>query len=64
MFCSHLQAMGVPLATAVKLMRHTAPRLTSRIYTDPQLLDLRGATNRLSQWRQIWPPQTKHHETR
>ena len=53
MFCSHLQAMGVPLATAVKLMRHTDPRLTSRIYTDPQLLDLRGATNRLSQWRQI-----------
>ncbi len=46
-FGTHLAAQGVPLATTVKLMRHSDPKLTANLYTDPALLDMRGAVNSL-----------------
>jgi integrase len=42
-FGTHLAAAGVPLTTAQKLMRHSDPKLTANIYTDPHLLDMAGA---------------------
>jgi integrase len=42
-FGSYLAAAGVPLTTAQKLMRHSDPKLTANVYTDPRLLDLAGA---------------------
>ena len=46
-YCSNLAAAGVPLITAQKAMRHSDPKLTANIYTDPALLDLQGAANKL-----------------
>lgn len=42
-FNTHLLANGVPLRTAQALMRHSDPKLTAGVYTDPQLLDVAGA---------------------
>jgi len=46
-FGSMLAAGGTALRTAMELMRHTDIRLTTRIYTDPRLLDTVGAVNAL-----------------
>ncbi len=46
-FGTHLCAAGVPLRTAQAAMRHSQPELTANIYTDPKLLDLAGAIDRL-----------------
>ena len=46
-FGTHLSKAGVPLRTAQAAMRHSDPRLTANIYTDPQLLDVRGGINAL-----------------
>ena len=46
-FGTHLARAGVSFQTAVKLMRHSDPRLTMNVYTDPVLLDMRGAVSRL-----------------
>ena len=46
-FGSMLAAAGVPLTTAQHLMRHSDPKLTASVYTDPAVLDLRGAVSKL-----------------
>ncbi len=38
-FCTHLALRGVDLWAAVKMMRHTDPKLTIQIYTELGLLD-------------------------
>lgn len=45
-FGTHLAKAGVDLRIAQRLMRHSDPKLTSMIYTDPVLLDMRGAVDR------------------
>lgn len=42
-FITHLALAGVDLRMAQRLARHSTPHLTSSIYTDASLLDLRGA---------------------
>jgi integrase len=42
-FNSLMAAAGVPLATRQVLMRHSDPKLTAGVYTDPETLDLDGA---------------------
>ncbi len=42
-FGTLLAAAGVPLRTAQEALRHSDPRLTANIYTDPRLLDVEGA---------------------
>jgi integrase len=42
-FCTHLSLGGVPLRTAQAAMRHSDPKLTANVYTDPKLLDVAGA---------------------
>ncbi|HPC16871.1 MAG TPA: tyrosine-type recombinase/integrase, partial [Candidatus Hydrogenedentes bacterium] len=46
-FSSELARAGVPLATAVALMRHSDPKLTMQRYTHFQRLDLAGALEQL-----------------
>lgn len=46
-FCSNMAAAGIPLQTAQVAMRHSDPKLTANIYTDIDLLDVRGAMNSL-----------------
>lgn len=46
-FITHLAISGVDLRTAQRLARHSRPELTSNIYTDPHLLDMRGAMEKL-----------------
>jgi len=46
-FCSNMAAAGVPLQTAQVAMRHSDPKLTVNVYTDIDLLDIRGAMNSL-----------------
>ena len=46
-FGTHLSKAGVPLRTAQAAMRHSDPRLTANVYTDPKLLDVAGALNQL-----------------
>jgi integrase len=46
-FGTHLARAGVELQTAVKLMRHSDPKLTLNIYTDPMLLDMKAAVERI-----------------
>ena len=46
-FGTHLARAGVKFQTMVKLMRHSDPRLTMNVYTDPVLLDMQGAIKRL-----------------
>jgi len=51
-FISGLAAAGVPLATAQILARHSDPKLTANVYTDPHMLDLRGAVESIPVHRQ------------
>jgi hypothetical protein len=46
-FGTLLSKGGVPLRTAQAAMRHSDPRLTANVYTDPRLLDVRGALDAL-----------------
>ena len=46
-FGTHLSAAGVPLRTAQAAMRHSDPKLTANVYTDPQLLDVGAALDKL-----------------
>ena len=46
-FCTWLKEAGVDLRDAQKLMRHSDPKLTSNIYTDIRLKDLRSAVERI-----------------
>jgi hypothetical protein len=46
-FASLLSARGVPLRTAQAAMRHSDPKLTANVYTDPVLLDIAGAIESL-----------------
>ena len=46
-FASALARANVPLVVAQKLMRHTDPAMTSRVYTHLTTLDLAGAVNQL-----------------
>src|SRR5262249_14841723 len=50
-FGTYLQRAGVPMRTAMQLMRHTDIRLTPNIYTDPSLLDMAGAVESLPRLR-------------
>jgi integrase len=46
-FGTYLQRAGVPIRTAMQLMRHSDIRLTANIYTDATLLDTAGAVGKL-----------------
>jgi integrase len=46
-FGTYLCRAGVPLRTAQAAMRHSDPKLTANVYTDPALLDIAGAINSL-----------------
>jgi hypothetical protein len=46
-FGTHLSKGGVPLRTAQAAMRHSDPRLTANVCTDPKLLDVAGALDAL-----------------
>ena len=46
-FATHLSKGGVPLRTAQAALRHSDPRLTANVYTDPRLLDVAGALDAL-----------------
>ena len=46
-FCTNMAAAGIPLQTAQVAMRHSDPKLTANVYTDIDLLDVRGAMNSL-----------------
>jgi hypothetical protein len=48
-FGTMLATSGTALRTAMELMRHTDARLTTRIYTDPRLLDTAAAIKGLPQ---------------
>jgi integrase len=48
-FGTHLAMAGVDFRLAVRLMRHKDPKLTQNIYTDPMLLDMKGAVARISE---------------
>ena len=46
-FGTHLSMAGVSLRTAQAAMRHSDPKLTANVYTDPRLLDVYGAVEAL-----------------
>jgi hypothetical protein len=46
-FGTLLSRAGVPLRTAQSAMRHSDPKLTANVYTDPKLLDVVGAIQSL-----------------
>jgi len=46
-FCTWLKEAGVDLRDAHALMRHSDPRLTSSVYTDIRLRDLRDAVGKI-----------------
>ena len=46
-FGTHLSKGGVPLRTAQAAMRHSDPKLTANVYTDPKLLDVADALKSL-----------------
>ena len=46
-FGTHLSKAGVPLRTAQAAMRHSDPKLTANVYTNPKLLDVAGALDTL-----------------
>ena len=54
-FCTWLKQAGVDLRDAQRLMRHSTPALTSNIYTDVRLADLRAAATRLAPERPVVP---------
>jgi integrase len=45
--CTRLARAGVPVRTAMQLMRHSDIRLTTKVYVDPTLLDAAGAIDSL-----------------
>ena len=47
-FGTHLALKGVDLRVAMRLMRHRDPALTATLYTDPMLLDMKGAVASLA----------------
>jgi integrase len=47
-FITHLALAGVDLRTAQRLARHSRPELTSNIYTDPHLLNMEDAMDKIS----------------
>jgi hypothetical protein len=47
-FCTYLQHAGVSQREIMELMRHSDPRLTASTYTDPKMLGLRSAIDKLS----------------
>jgi integrase len=47
-FGTHLALAGVELRRTQRLMRHSDPKLTATVYTDPALLDLAGEVAKLS----------------
>ncbi len=47
MFGTHLAMAGVDLRVTQRLMRHSDPRLTSNIYTDPYLINMKDGVNKL-----------------
>jgi len=47
--CTWLKEAGVDLRDAQALMRHSDPKLTSNIYTDIRLKDLRKAVERMDE---------------
>ncbi len=49
-FCSMLSQAGVPLRTAQAAMRHSDPSLTANVYTDPKLINVSGALEKLPNW--------------
>jgi len=49
-FATHLCRAGVPLRTVQAAMRHSDPKLTANVYTDPALLDVAGAIDALPAW--------------
>jgi hypothetical protein len=46
-FGTNLSRAKVPFRTVQAAMRHSDPKLTANIYTDPVLLDVAGAVNAL-----------------
>ncbi len=46
-FCTWLKEAGVDLRDAQALMRHSDPKLTSNVYTDIRMDDLRRAVNKI-----------------
>ena len=58
---AHLELAGVPFRRAVQLMRHSDPKLTARVYTDPALLDLEAEVAKLDSNEQR--PQEIHKTT-
>ena len=56
-FGTHLSRGGVPLRTAQAAMRHSDPRLTADVYTDPKLLDVMGALDALPVLPLVFHPQ-------
>lgn len=46
-FCSNMAAAEIPLQAAQVAMRHSDPKMTANVYTDIDLLDVRGAMNSL-----------------
>ncbi len=54
-FVTHLALTGVDIRTAQRLARHTDINLTSQIYTDRHLLDLKGAVEGLSRAAGVSP---------
>jgi len=53
-FGTHLCRAGVPLRTAQAAMRHSDPSLTANVYTDPKLLDVAGALEKLPVLEPVW----------
>lgn len=47
-FGTHLCRAGIPLRTAQAEIRHSDPSLTANAYTDPRLLDVAGAVEKLT----------------
>jgi len=52
-FGTHLAATEKNVSLVAALMRHTDPKLTLKLYTDPRLLDMRAAVDRISGGRMV-----------
>ncbi len=55
-FGTMLSKAGVPLRTAQAAMRHSDPKLTANVYTDPRLLDVQGAIEALPEFSSTSEP--------
>lgn len=54
-FGTNLSRAGVPLVTAMALMRHSDPKLTSRVYTDARALPVMDALDGLPSFQHASP---------